>query len=79
MRTPTPTGVDETNTTADKIIYFSTSTRPASAGIGAYGAAISGSATRAALDSRGSFIDAPFVGMARDIGARCAVRPGLRP
>jgi hypothetical protein len=29
-----------------------------SAGIGAYGAAISGSATRAALDSRGSFIDA---------------------
>lgn len=29
MRTPTPTGVDETNTTAEKIIYFSTSTRPA--------------------------------------------------
>lgn len=30
MRTPTPTGVDETNTADEKIIYFSSSTRPAS-------------------------------------------------
>ena len=58
MRTPTAfEDVDDNNTDAEKSIYFYARARPP-VGTGASGAATSRSTTRAALDSRGSFIDA---------------------